>query len=112
MAGALPDDPSVTNVLAPERYSELLVELGFVSQHVALRVYPHLLASSSEVVEWVRGTNLNRFFQRLPADLHEPFVEAYRSSLLDRIGETSPYLYTFKRILIWGQLAPLPHPNS
>ena len=36
-------------------------------------------ASSADVVEWVRGTNLNRFFERLPADLHEPFVDAYRT---------------------------------
>ena len=68
-----------------------------------LRVYPHVLASSSDVVEWVRGTNLNRFFERLPAELHEPFVEAYRTALLARIGVHSPYLYAFKRILMWAR---------
>ena len=70
---------------------------------MTLRVYPHVLDSSSDVVEWVRGTNLNRFFERLPADLHEPFVEAYRAALLRRIGDVAPYFYPFKRILIWAR---------
>ena len=52
----------------------------------------------------MRGTNLNRFFERLPADLHEPFVDAYRTALLERIGDHQPYLYAFKRILMWARL--------
>ena len=78
LGGEVPADPSASNVLAPEEYARILFELGYETQQVTLRVYPHVLDSSSDVVEWVRGTNLNRFFERLPADLHEPFVEAYR----------------------------------
>ncbi len=100
LGGQVPPDPSACNVLAPEEYSQILFDLGYESQQVTLRVYPHVLASSSDVVEWVRGTTLNRFFERLPADLHEPFVEAYRAALLRRIGDVAPYFYPFKRILI------------
>ena len=63
-----------------------------------------MLPSSTDVVEWVKGTSLTRFFRRLPPELHEPFVEAYRARLLDEIGEQQPYLYPFKRILFWGRL--------
>ncbi len=103
MGGQVPPDPSATNVLAPEEYARILFDLGYETQRVALRVYPHVLGSSSDVVEWVRGTNLNRFFERLPADLHEPFVDAYRTALLRRIGDVAPYFYAFKRILIWAR---------
>ena len=103
MGGTVPVDPSAAHVLPPERYAEVLFRLRFESQHVRLRVYPHILATSADVVEWVRGTNLNRFFERLPADLHEPFVDAYRTALLERIGDHSPYLYAFKRILMWAR---------
>jgi trans-aconitate 2-methyltransferase len=99
LGGQVPADPSAYNVLAPEEYARILFELGYETQQVTLRVYPHVLDSSSDVVEWVRGTNLNRFFERLPADLHEPFVEAYRAALLRRIGDVAPYFYPFKRIL-------------
>jgi trans-aconitate 2-methyltransferase len=105
MDGAPPPDPVAENVLAPEQYAELLFTLGFEQQHVRLQVYPHVMASSADVVEWTKGTSLTRFFKVLPAELHEPFVEAYRAELLRRIGEHSPYFFGFKRILMWGRLA-------
>jgi trans-aconitate 2-methyltransferase len=104
MDGNPPPNPTSVNVLAPEAYATLLNGMGFVEQNVRLQVYPHVLASSGDVVEWVRGTNLTRFFRRLPDEMHEPFVDAYREALLDRIGEHSPYFYAFKRILMWGRV--------
>ena len=105
MGGAPPDDPVAVGVLKPEQYAELLFSLGFEHQHVRLQVYPHVMASSADVVEWTKGTSLTRFFKVLPAALHEPFVDAYRAELLRRIGDHSPYFYAFKRILVWGRLA-------
>lgn len=101
--GNPPPNPTAVNVLKPEAYSALLHRLGYAQQHVRLQVYPHVLTSSSEVVEWVRGSNLTRFFKRLPAELHDPFVDAYRNALLAEIGDKAPYFYAFKRILIWGR---------
>lgn len=104
--GEPPPDPVAANVLAPEQYAALLHGLGLVEPHVRLQVYPHMLTSSAEVVEWTRGSSLTRFFRRLPEHLHEPFVDAYREELLGRIGRHEPYLYTFKRILMWGRRCP------
>jgi trans-aconitate 2-methyltransferase len=98
-----PPDPVAQNVLAPERYAELLDDLGFGQQHVRLEVYPHHLESTAAVVEWVKGTSLNRFKELLdPADW-DRFVDAYRQRLLAVLGDRSPYLYLFKRILVWGR---------
>ena len=102
LGGDPPPDPVEANVLPPEAYAELLIELGIVAPHVRLQVYTHLLPSSASVVEWTRGTSLTRFFERLPDELHEPFVDAYRDELLARIGDHEPYLFTFKRSLMWG----------
>jgi len=104
MGGDPPADPVAANVLAPEHYSTVLYELGIERPHVRLQVYPHLMPCSSSVVEWTKGTSLIRFFERLPAELHEPFVDAYRTELLARIGDHEPYLFAFKRILMWGRL--------
>ena len=60
--------------------------------------------SSTDVVEWTKGTSLTRFFKLLPHELHEPFVDAYREELIARIGLQQPYFYAFKRILMWGRL--------
>ena len=90
-------------MLAPEQYAVLLDHLGARRQHVRLQVYGHHLAASSDVVEWVKGTSLTRFVDVLPDDLREPFVDEYRRRLLEAIGDTAPYFYPFKRILLWGR---------
>lgn len=103
LAEMAPDvpDPVARNVLRPEEYAELLHALGFVEQHVRLQVYPHVLDTSADVVEWVKGTSLTRLGDR---GRDPAFVDEYRRRLLEVIGDSSPYLYAFKRILLWGRL--------
>lgn len=101
--GAPPPDPVAANVLRPEQYSELLHDLGIADPDVRLQVYPQLMPSSADVVEWTSGTTLTRFFARLPQDLHDEFLDAYRHELLATIGDRSPYFYAFKRILMAGR---------
>jgi trans-aconitate 2-methyltransferase len=103
MGGAPPADPVAANVLAPERYAELLFTLGIRDPHIRLQVYPQVMETSAAVVEWTSGTSLTRFFKVLPDDLHDSFVDAYRHELLATIGDHAPYFYAFKRILIHGR---------
>lgn len=99
-----PVDRVAVNVLEPEEYATILHDLGFVDQHVRLQVYPHLLDHSRDVVEWVRGTTLNRFRAVLAPDVFDEFVAEYEERLLATIGEHAPYLFPFRRILLWGRL--------
>ncbi len=91
-------------VLSPEQYALALHDLGFASQHVRLQVYGHELASSCEVVEWVRGTALLRYQGRLSDEMFGRFLSIYTNRLLEAIGDRAPYFYAFKRILLWGRL--------
>lgn len=104
LGGDPPADPVAANVLSPEAYATTLHELGLGEPHVRLQVYGHVFDSSTDVVEWTKGTSLTRFFKLLPPDLHQPFVDAYRDELVARIGLCEPYFYAFKRILMWGRL--------
>lgn len=92
-----------TTLLPPETYALLLHRLGYREQHVRLQVYGHQLAAREEVIEWVKGTLLTDYQQRLPADLFAAFLARYRERLLPRLEETRPYFYSFKRLLIWAQ---------
>ena len=92
------------NVLPPEAYATRLDELHFVEQHVRLQVYGHHLASTEDVVEWVKGTLLTHYRERLPADAYTEFLARYRQRLTNRLGDHRPYFYAFKRILCWGRL--------
>jgi len=93
----------VSPVQAPEWYAELLDRLGLADQHVRLQVYLHHLASRDEVVEWVKGTLLTDYESRLPAELFEEFLGAYRQRLLPRLEDARPFRYPFKRLLLWGR---------
>ena len=103
LAGRLPPDHT-DNVLAPEGYATLLHQLGFADQHVRLQVYGHVLPSTADVVEWVKGTALTPFQALLDPPLYEHFVARYRQVVIERLGDRRPYFYPFKRILAWGCL--------
>jgi trans-aconitate 2-methyltransferase len=98
-----PPPDALVNVLAPERYSALLDELGFTRQHVRLQVYGHRHAQTADVVEWVKGTTLTRFQAVLAPDVYERYLERYRTRLVEVLGDRRPYFYPFRRILLWGR---------
>ena len=93
--------PREDYLLAPEGYARLLYRLGFRRQHVRLQVYGHELPSSRDVVEWVRGALLTEYERQL-GEKYPQFLEMYTQHLIDTIGDATPYLYTYKRILMWG----------
>jgi trans-aconitate 2-methyltransferase len=99
----IPADPVAHNVLSPEDYSIFLYEAGLVDQMVRLQVYGHELPDAHAVVEWVKGTTLTRFAKALPADVYEQFLGAYRERLVATLGDSQPYFYPFKRILVWAR---------
>jgi trans-aconitate 2-methyltransferase len=44
-------------------------------------VYNHVMADASAIVEWIRGTGLNPFLQRLDAAEQEAFLAAYMAEI-------------------------------
>lgn len=91
--------------LSPARYAELLDELGFERAQVRVQVYGHRLPSARAVVEWVKGSLLTAYRDRLPAEVYARFLEDYTALLLAELGEHEPYFYAFPRILMWGRKA-------
>jgi trans-aconitate 2-methyltransferase len=89
--------------LAPERYARLLDDLGFARQHVSLRVYAHHLASRDDVAEWVKGTLLTAYRERLPAELRPAYEARYREALRARLPDERPFFFPFRRILFWAR---------
>lgn len=87
--------PARNHSLAAERYAELLFEHGFGEIRCVEKLYLHILPSTADVVEWTRGTLLNRADDDLLAE--------YRRRLLATLGDHRPYLYTYRRLLLSAQ---------
>jgi trans-aconitate 2-methyltransferase len=90
-------------VLQPDEYSRLLHRLGFAEQRVELVVYPHVLPSRDDVVEWMKGTLLTEYDRHLAPGRFPAFLEAYRTRLLGQLEDTRPFFFPFRRILFWGR---------
>ncbi|MBI3166271.1 MAG: methyltransferase domain-containing protein [Chloroflexi bacterium] len=82
-------------VLSIERYAEILFECGAKDILTFEKAYPHILEDSDAIVEWIRGTALVPYLERLGSQ-KDAFIEAIRAKLKD-IFPGSPVFYPFKR---------------
>jgi trans-aconitate 2-methyltransferase len=98
-ASALSGFSKRRNVLEPEAYAALLHELGYAEQHVRLQIYPHRLASPDAAVDWVKGTLLTSYQERLDAALYALYMERYRERLAARLGPARPVFFPYRRVL-------------
>lgn len=104
-AGPAPD-PVAANVLAPDEYARILYELGCVDIDVDLHVYPHVLPSTRDAVEWVKGTTLTRIRSALSTEDYAAFLDDYERELLDEMGDVEPCFFPFNRILFVATAPP------
>jgi len=85
-------------VLEIDQYAQLLHGCGAAEFSVMEKVYPTYLPEAAAIAEWTRGTTLVPYFEKLPQELHEPFLRRYRE-LLTAALPSGPILYTFRRII-------------
>lgn len=98
-AGAYNGWNRASNVLTLDRYAEILFECGCKSMQVFEKVYPLILDNIDALVNWVSGTALLPYLERLPEPLKKAFLNDYRA-LLHEYFPKRPVFYAFKRILM------------
>lgn len=101
-----------THALSLERYAERLQAAGFTGVVCIEKIYGHLLGGVDDVVEWVKGTLLRAYLDRLPAARGEAFLAAYRARLAATLGDPHPYFYAFRRALVYGIAPTCPGPGA
>jgi len=82
-------------VLSIDDYARLFFDCGAGSIVVFEKVYAHVLEDSHAVVEWISGTALVPYFERL-GEHKEEFMEAIRRKMRAAMPE-SPVFYPFRR---------------
>lgn len=85
-------------VLGIEEYAEILHAAGGTELMVLEKVYPHVLENADAMADWTSGTAMLPYFERLPAEMRDPFMASYREKLRRRYPG-SPVFYGFRRIL-------------
>ena len=88
-------------MLAIDEYAQLFFDLGAQNITVFEKVYAHVLENSDAVVEWVSGTALVPYFERLDAE-KEAFLDIIQKKFRAAMPG-SPVFYPFKRTLFSAQ---------
>jgi trans-aconitate 2-methyltransferase len=88
-----------TPVLTIEGYTKILFDAGGEYITVYEKIYPHVLEDANALADWTSGTALVPYLERLPKELHDPFITKYKEGL-QRQYNTSPVFYPFNRILM------------
>jgi trans-aconitate 2-methyltransferase len=84
-------------VLSIGEYARLFFDCGAEDIIVFEKVYPHILQDSDAVVEWISGTALVPYFERLGQ--HQPeFVDVLRTKMRRALPDR-PVFYPFQRTL-------------
>lgn len=87
----------ISPVLSVDEYARLLFDCGAEDIQVFEKVYPHVLENSDAVVEWISGTALVPYFERLGSH-QEEFLKTIRAKMRAAMPG-SPVFHPFRRIL-------------
>lgn len=90
------------DILSLEQYGELLHNHLGDNINVFSRVYPYILNDVDELVEWVHGTSLIPYLERMPSELHPLFVGRYREKLC-KLFKGRSIKYFFNRFFLIGK---------
>jgi len=82
-------------VLSIEVYAELLFHEDAQEIIVFEKVYPHVLENADAILDWISGTALVPYFERL-GDLKDDFTDALRQELRT-LMPGQPVFYPFRR---------------
>ncbi len=91
------------SVLSIGEYAELLYESGARDINVFEKIYPHILENIEAVIDWLSGTAMLPYFERLPKELHEDFLNSYQKRLRD-LYPKEPVFYPYQRIFFSARL--------
>ena len=84
-------------VLSIDEYARLFFGCGAENIVVFEKIYAHVLENSDAVVEWISGTALVPYFEKL-GEHKDQFVQAIRKKMRAAMPE-SPVFYPFRRTL-------------
>jgi len=92
-------------VLSIDDYARLLFNCGAENIVVFEKVYAHVLENADAVVEWISGTALVPYFERL-GEHKDEFVNSIREKMRAAMPD-SPIFYPFRRTFFSARKAPL-----
>jgi trans-aconitate 2-methyltransferase len=86
-------------VLSTDRYAQLLFEQAGKDIIVFEKVYPLVLKDFNALYDWVAGTTIRPYLEKMEETYREAFITAFKKRAHHQF-KTSPLFYPFKRIIM------------
>lgn len=96
---ALQDFKRSSPVLDTDRYATILFENGCTAMTVFEKIYPLVLPDTEALYNWVSGTALIPYIEKLDEKSKNDFIVAYKKRLEEHFTGR-PVFYPFKRMLM------------
>jgi trans-aconitate 2-methyltransferase len=91
------------HVLKLEEYASIFYNCGLSEQLCFIKIYGQAKDSTSELIEWSKGTLLTYYQGFLTDNEFAEFLKLYQFKMEKNLGSI-PYFYPFKRMILWGKL--------
>ncbi|MGM1427841.1 methyltransferase domain-containing protein [Sphingobacterium lactis] len=88
-------------VLALDAYAQLLFDEGLLDLDISMRVYPIIAEDPQELVDFISGSAMIPYLERLKSDQAAEFTEAFKQRVA-AAWPKFPAIYAFKRLLLVG----------
>ncbi len=89
----------ISPVLDIDRYAELFYEHGGTNIITFEKIYPLILPDTKALFDWVSGTALLPYLDRLQGETRQKFTSEFKNRLLHEFDKT-PVFYPFRRIIL------------
>jgi trans-aconitate 2-methyltransferase len=89
----------ISPVLEIDEYSRLFFDNGCKTMTLYEKVYPLILPDTAALYDWVSGTALIPYLERLDAQEQNLFIAEYKKRLQKHFSQ-APVFYAFKRIIM------------
>lgn len=86
-------------VLETDDYAQIFFEHGGKEMTIYEKIYPLIVPHTDELFQWISGTALIPYLEKLTGEIKDNFVSEFKSRIDQRFLKT-PILYPFKRIML------------
>ncbi|MBF4515753.1 methyltransferase domain-containing protein [Flavobacterium sp. ANB] len=91
-------------VLSIDEYAQILFDGGLEDIQVSQKVYPIIANDHETLYNFILGSALIPYIERLKGDQQELFIKTYKERIAENFPKL-PAIYSFKRILLYGKKA-------
>jgi trans-aconitate 2-methyltransferase len=92
----------VSPVLSMDAYAQILFDAGIGKIEVIQKVYPIIASDHETLYNFIAGSALIPYMERLNAEQTEIFTESFRKRIAAAFPKL-PAIYAFKRLLLYGR---------